>query len=133
MRFIYVAYDGAGTLTRGDIEAVSAADASAQLRRKGLFATEVDDSAGGTTPATSTGRSGVSTAKRLRLIAMFSRQLQVLLSSGTPLVQALTAVERQADDGAGAALSSPFARRSRKAGRCRKRCERIPACSTSSV
>jgi type II secretory pathway component PulF len=36
--------------------------------------------------------------KRMRQVAMFSRQLHVLISSGTPLVDSLAALERQASD-----------------------------------
>ncbi|MDH3583147.1 MAG: type II secretion system F family protein, partial [Phycisphaerae bacterium] len=40
----------------------------------------------------------VSAAKRLKHLSMFSRQLHVLVATGTPLVQALAAIERQIKD-----------------------------------
>lgn len=97
MKFSYQAFDSKGTASQGEIEASSATEATELLRRKGLFVSVIDS----TGKAVSRHRTGTRPARlgwRLKHIAMLSRQLQVLVSSGTPLVQALHAVERQADD-----------------------------------
>lgn len=96
MKFNYQAFDSKGAATRGDIDASSEAEATDLLRRRDLFVSEIV----GATDFEASGASGGSMAggKRLRNLAMFSRQMHVLISSGTPLVQALSAVERQVEE-----------------------------------
>jgi type II secretory pathway component PulF len=95
MTFAYTAYDAIGQSSSGQIDANNAAEASDLLRRKGLFVTDVREAtaAGGRTRKSSLGY-----GKRLRCLAMFGRQLQVLVAAGTPLVQAIQSVEKQAED-----------------------------------
>ncbi len=80
---------------RGTLEAAGESDARETLRRQGLFATKIvpasDALAAGTMPSRSKNR-----GSNLRHLAGFTRQLHVLVSSGTPMVQALGALERQA-------------------------------------
>src|SRR4051794_16293985 len=97
MKFRYNAYDKSGQSVTDTIDANDVADGFEVLRRRGLFVTELkaaDD------PSVLKGsrHRRVSSGKRLKHLAMFSRQLQVLVSTGTPLVQALHALERQAHD-----------------------------------
>jgi type II secretory pathway component PulF len=97
VKLSYEAFDAKGVASRGEIEAASPAEATELLRRKGLFVstvTAVGHAGGARKASTRTARTGW----RLRNIAMLSRQLQVLVSSGTPLVQALHAIERQSED-----------------------------------
>ena len=97
MKFIYKAYDKTGQNVADVIDAPELTDAFEQLRRKGLFVTEVkpaDDSVAAKTKR----RRRVGGGRRLKNLAMFSRQLQVLVSTGTPIVQALMALERQAQE-----------------------------------
>jgi type IV pilus assembly protein PilC len=101
MTFGYTAFDAAGRRVSGTIEAAEAAKASELLRQQGLFAAKVSASNG--TPAVATGAGGRSGPKlragrRLRSISQFTQQVHVLVSSGTPLVQAISAVERQVTD-----------------------------------
>lgn len=95
MTFAYTAYDAIGQSSSGTIDAASSADASEQLRRKGLFVTDIRESLVSPRAAR---KSTLGFGKRMRCLAMFSRQLQVLVSAGTPLVQAIGSVEKQADD-----------------------------------
>jgi type IV pilus assembly protein PilC len=99
MNFAYTAFDTAGRRVSGSIDAADAAQASESLRQQGLFVAEMaaghgvpaDAAAGRPTPRFRAGR-------RLRNVSRFTQQVHVLVSNGTPLVQALYAVERQATD-----------------------------------
>lgn len=113
MKFGYQGFDATGKAVSGSVEAAGADDAIESLRRQGLFVTEVrggEAAAGAKSNAAATsaparpgllsrftgGRLGK--GKRLKNLSMFTRQLSVLVSSGTPLVDALGALERQAKE-----------------------------------
>jgi len=100
MKLAYKAFDGLGKATTGLIDAADVVTAADLLRRKGLYVAEV------TSPAVPAGKGSapvrrrrVSRGQKLKDLAMFSRQLCVLASSGTRLVDALRALERQARPG----------------------------------
>jgi type II secretory pathway component PulF len=97
MTFSYQAFDTKGVASTGEVDATTADEATQQLRRKGLFVSSIEPAGRSARPAAA-GKKAMSTGKKLRYLAMFSRQLQVLVSSGTPLAQAMSAIERQADD-----------------------------------
>jgi type II secretory pathway component PulF len=96
MKFTYTAFDKSGKRTSGIAEAATAAEAGESLRREGLYVTSIETSE----HAAKAGRTvrGGRPRSRLKHMVSFSRQLQVLISSGVPLVQALGAVERQSAD-----------------------------------
>lgn len=98
MKLAYQAYDKNGKAVSATIESTSEAEARELLRREGLFVTEITEQA--ITPTARTTRSwrGVSSGQRLKNLSMFARQLHILVTSGTPLVQALGAMERQTHD-----------------------------------
>jgi type II secretory pathway component PulF len=96
MKLEFRAFDKSGHEAVGVLDASSLAEATEKLRQQELFVasmTPVEDSqaaaAGGMRL-----RGGI--ARRLRELAMFSRQLYALVHSGTPLAQGLEALERQA-------------------------------------
>jgi type II secretory pathway component PulF len=96
MRYRYHAFDRAGKVRTETIEAAGPAEATEQLRREGLFVSEIAPEAKGGVPAATRGIG--SGGGRLTLVAAFMRHLAVLVSTGTPLVEALAALERQARD-----------------------------------
>lgn len=99
MKLAYQAYDRAGKTVRDTIDAASKAEATDQLRRQGLFVTEIRSAAQGSADAAGgvkTKRFG--TGSRLKNLAMFTRQLYVLSSTGTQVTEALAALERQTRD-----------------------------------
>lgn len=105
-KYAYLAYERTGGTKRGQIEASSESEARDKLSRQGLFVTEMTTSRGddaGTTPNAG-GGAPWNIIKRLSRLTEFSRQLSVLVSTGTPLVQALHAVERQGTDPAWKAI-----------------------------
>ncbi len=99
MRLAYTAYDKTGRLFTDTIDSANALEASEELRRRGLFVAKIDaDEDGGQRRARGGGVGLGGTGRRLKNLATFTRQLHVLLSTGTPVVDALRAVERQARD-----------------------------------
>src|SRR4051794_20190890 len=108
MKYQYRAFDKMGRQVGGVIDASTTAEASENLRRQGLFVTEVTDAtfAGSSatatpaagaarTSATGGGTRSVGTGQRLKFQATFTRQLHGMVAGGTPLVQSLMTIERQ--------------------------------------
>jgi type II secretory pathway component PulF len=99
MKLAYKAYDGLGKSVTGILDAGDAAGAAEMLRRKGLFVAEVKASIPTAGKKARGRRRRSSGGQRLKDVAWFSRQLYVLVSSGTQLADALHALERQARPG----------------------------------
>src|SRR5437764_11184642 len=98
MKIAYQAVDKSGKLVRGQAEANDKAEAMETLRRQGLFVTEIHE-ASAVSAASGKGRARIGRGKRLKCLAMFSRQLHVLVGTGIPLTQSLEALERQVKPG----------------------------------
>ena len=101
MKLAYQAIDAAAKTVSGIVEATDMLDGIETLRRQGLFVTEINPAPEQSSdlPAPRSARPRrFGRIKRLRHLAMFARQLHVLVSSGTPLVESLGALERQAKD-----------------------------------
>jgi type II secretory pathway component PulF len=98
MNFTYAAFNKAGKAVSGTLDAASEHEARESLRRQGYFVSTIGTGSGAVEAKTPKGkRLAIGRMQRLNQLARFSRQLQVLISSGTPLVQALGAIERQTD------------------------------------
>ena len=97
MKFSYRAYDKSGREVAETIEAADPAEATQVLRGRGLFVTDVT----GAAPAGGhrAGRRRSRRGQRLKDLAVFARQLYVLVRSGAPLVDALGALARQVKPG----------------------------------
>lgn len=89
MRFAYKGYDRGGKAVADTVEASDRASAGENLLQRGVFVTELKDLGG-----SSSRRAGGP-----EHVAVFFRQLSVLVGSGTPLVDALHALERQTPEG----------------------------------
>lgn len=94
MRLRYEAVNGAGEAVRGTIDAATAAAATERLYAEGMYVTNLTPEAGGA-GAESRALPLAGGGGRLKHVAAITRQLAVLTSTGTPVVQALSAVERQ--------------------------------------
>ncbi len=109
MRFRYRAYDKLGKASSDVVEADDAKEATEILRRRGLFVAEIGPANGsaqgpvGTRPTAATGRKRgwrrTSSGRRLKDLSAFSRQLSILISTGTPLVDAVSSLARQTPPG----------------------------------
>src|SRR5687767_10615780 len=96
MKFQCTAYERSGALHEQTIEAGSSADALELLRRDGLFpvsAAPVVERA-----VSVVGRQRKPRGSRHRHLSSFMRQLSVLVGTGTPVVDALLALEVQTRD-----------------------------------
>jgi type II secretory pathway component PulF len=95
MKLIYIAFDKTGRQCTNVIEAADATAAGETLRRQGLYVTKLTMRGA---PVAARSRWS-SKSKRLKSVAMLTRQLHSLVSCGTPLVEAMAAFERQARAG----------------------------------
>lgn len=95
MKLAYDAFDRSGKLVRGTIECSSREDATAQLHDKGLYVSEFRSGDG---TAIEGPRASMPSIKRLKGLSLVSRQLALLISTGTPIVESLRAIERQVID-----------------------------------
>jgi type IV pilus assembly protein PilC len=98
VKFKCTAYDRSGVRKEQVVEAGSASEASELLRRDGLFvsvARPLDDR-GSARDNPSSGRRP--RGSRHKHVASFMRQLSVLVGTGTPVVDALVALESQCRD-----------------------------------
>lgn len=101
MKLAYNAVSATGTPVSDIIDATSMDEAMDMLRGKGLFVTQIEleaDARAKKKAKASAGLSLKSKTKRLKDVAMFSRQLNVLVATGTPLADGLSAMERQVRD-----------------------------------
>lgn len=102
MKFRFRAFDRSGKPVAEVIEASTQADAEELLRRRGLFVSEiaatVSHGATGFVHSSHRARGG-GRGKRLRDMALFVRQLSVLVSTGTPMVDAISSLERPLPEG----------------------------------
>lgn len=109
MKYAYTAYDAKGRSKSGVIEAAGKHEAAEELRDQGLMVERVEASQDRSPDVsilrTRTDReprvrtSGArSRAGRLKGLVTFTRQLSVLVGTGTPLVDALESLERQFPD-----------------------------------
>ncbi len=101
MKFLAEAYTKDGKSITETIDAADIAEASESLRRRGLLVSEIRP-AGHETVAIAaprgSGRMRIGAGRRLKLLTGFLRQMSVLVSTGTPLVEAIASLERQTED-----------------------------------
>lgn len=103
MNFAYLAYDRTGKQFKSTVDAGSVAEAQEALRRQGLFPTELNRLDSDGERAGVQGRLGFAggggKARRLKDMSIFVRQLSVLVSTGTPMVEAIISLEKQLPPG----------------------------------
>lgn len=124
MKLRYRAFDRNGRATSGMLEAASAAEATEQLRRDGVFVAEIGPADAGPDAAVG-GRGG---RVKLKHVVVFMRQLSVLVSTGTPVVEALMAVERQMADERMRAVIEDVRRRVEEGGSLSEAMSAHPGC-----
>lgn len=104
MKLAWTGYSDSGKATSGIIDAAGPDEARHALRRQGMFATDIRPAGGKGDQAASAGprrsRRSFGRGARLKRTASMMKQMSLLVASGTPVVDALAAVERQAQDAA---------------------------------
>ncbi len=99
MKLAYTAFDKTGKSVSDTVEARDIADATDILRRQGFYVTEIRQSADGDDPRPALKMAvRLGAGRRLKNLAIFTRQMFVLLSTGTQMADALAALERQTQD-----------------------------------
>ncbi|MCW5777054.1 MAG: type II secretion system F family protein [Phycisphaeraceae bacterium] len=112
MRFECVTFDRGGRRQIEKVEAASRAEATDILGRKGLFVLEINEASEAALKSAATkGGLAIRRGSRTRCLAEFTRQLSILVGTGTPVVQAMAAVERQTKDEAFRAVVADVRRR----------------------
>ena len=111
MKLAYQAFDRVGKAVADTIEAANATEASDRLRRQGLFVSQIVPATEHPSTGSQSGQRFRKPKGRLKSLAMFTRQLQVLVATGTPLVQSLGALERQSEDPAWRAIIADIRKR----------------------
>jgi type IV pilus assembly protein PilC len=94
MKFSFRGVDRAGAVVADVIEASDRLEATEVLRRRGVFASEITPAREQSADAT-VSVSGRRTGARLAQAGAFLRQLSILVSTGTPLVEAIESICRQ--------------------------------------
>ena len=99
MKLAYTAYDNRGETVKGTIDSVDIMSATEALSRKGLYVAQISDAV--ITPKKMNKKRRLSAigSKKTKNLTMFTRQLCVLIRSGSQLTEALGALERQAGQG----------------------------------
>ena len=116
-RFRYRGFDKSGAAVSDHIEAPDRNEAAEVLRRRGIFVSDLSEGADQSSGAHKPGRTlSFSFLKNLRGrriedVAAFTRQLSLLVSTGTPLVEAITSLEHQTPEGNFKAVLAAMSRR----------------------
>ncbi|MDF1870324.1 MAG: type II secretion system F family protein [Phycisphaerales bacterium] len=103
MKFSYEAYTKTGASKNGTIEAADQREAEDKLRRKDLLVTKIhnQDVSGGKSHSKSNKSAPKKNQKSpqisVKVVSEFARELSVLVSTGTPLVDAIHSLEMQAN------------------------------------
>lgn len=95
--YSYRAFNTSGGTTNGVLDADSPVAARTKLREMGLVPTMVAEAVAAAGPRTAGFRRWARTRVSQRDLAIFTRQMSVLLHAGMPLVDALDAVMEQID------------------------------------
>ncbi len=124
MRLAYRAIDQLGQEVSDSVEAAGVEEAGEVLRQRGLLVTSLDEVSSTTVTLS---RSGGRRGRRLRDLALFSRQLALLVRTGTPLADALGAMERQLTAGPWRSVVADLHRRVEEGTTLSEAMERYPA------
>jgi len=98
MKFSYEAYTKSGTPKTGTIDAQSQSEAEEKLRAKDLLVTKIfaNGTAASSTNTKSSNLKKGSSKISVKIVSEFARELSVLVTTGTPLVDAIHSLEVQA-------------------------------------
>ena len=99
MKLAYEAYHRSGRAVHDTIEAADTGEATELLRRRGLYVTQIRSDAGGLAAGQEVSAPvRPRKIRRVKQVAVFARQLHVLVSTDTRVVEALSALELQISD-----------------------------------
>ena len=125
MKFHYEGCDRTGRPVSGEIDGAGAAAARATLRERGIYVGALREA---TRADRASSRRSAGPKRDFRRLSSFTRQLYVLLRSGTALTDALGAIERQAPDEKWAAVIADVRERTEQGASFAEALERHPRC-----
>jgi type II secretory pathway component PulF len=97
VKFEYSGYDQSGKPATGQCEAGGLDEATDKLRRQGVFVVSIHEAVGGASKASNGPKKPRKGRKpSAKVIAQFARELAVLVSTGTPIADAIESLEKQA-------------------------------------
>ncbi len=99
MKYQYQAFDRQGKVSSGIIEANAEAEAREHIRDKGLFVKTIGIESAAKKQDGKPVRKFSSGGSNVKSVSGFARQLSMLVSANTPLVEAVQAVQRQSPPG----------------------------------
>jgi len=99
MKLAYTAYDQQGEAVAGTIDSAGVVAATETLRSKGLFVAQITESIATPEKVTRKRRLNLKGGKKMKNLTVFTRQLSVLIRSGSQLTEALSALEKQTRNG----------------------------------
>ncbi|MBO6513500.1 MAG: type II secretion system F family protein [Phycisphaerales bacterium] len=99
MKFSYEAYSKSGALKKGTIDAADLNEAEDKLRRKDLLVTKITGGESTSSKSKSTKINGSESKDKasVKVVSEFARELSVLVTTGTPLVDAIQSLEMQSE------------------------------------
>ncbi len=95
MILTYEAMDAEGRRTHDAVEAPNSKEAVELLRRRGLFVTRIEQSAEPKAKTATSGAHGDRSRLPLKVLALFTRQMAMLLHAGSGVVPAISTIARQ--------------------------------------
>lgn len=100
MKLAYQGYDSSGKVVADTIDAQTSDEAKLVLRGRGLFVTSINVADEDENEAAGSGGGflGARAGSGIKGLTLFTRQLQVMITTGTPIAQALSALQRQTDN-----------------------------------
>ena len=105
MKLAYQACDSNGKVVSGMIDAGDSTEAIERLRGEGKFVTSISAVTEGNAKQAGAAKVRTGRARNVKKnVMMFTRQFHLLLSTGTPIFQALESLERQMNDPAWATV-----------------------------
>lgn len=110
MKFAYTGYDSGGLSVGGVVDAASIDEATEKLRKQSVFVVslaESDESSVRKANARAKGK----VRNPTKQVAAFAREMSVLVSTGTPIVDAILSLEKQASSDEWAAVVSAVRRK----------------------
>jgi len=97
VKLAYRGFDKSGKAVSGTVDAADKHEAGELLLKRGVYVSELGESKAGAVPQRL--KTGFGSGKRQDQLAVFLRQLAVLVATGTTLVDAISSLERQQKEG----------------------------------
>lgn len=97
MKYAYSGFDQAGKPVKGSVDCPNLEEATEKLRRQGVFIVDIKEGGKGSSGAqVSEKKTASRKSVSPKQVALFARELSVLIATGTPIADAVESLEHQA-------------------------------------